>query len=1051
MTVVEVDAKAIPDELKERDQWLLWDAGHDTPRQPHWDGDFYGISWSDPDDWHSFEEAVEAAEQTESWGIGYVMAQDNDAHARGLYSCLDLDGCLDPEPDEPKPKNWLPSLADFIDDGAYIEVSPSGDGLHIPLVGQDAPDWWSDSHFSAEEHEGVEYLTNKFVTFTGDTLHDDYNTVASTDPTDFLFRSYTELNGENPRVEPSDAAREHSHDGDELSKEQIEDALSHINSSCAYPQWRDIGFAIHDWDSSSTGKSVFESWSRGSGWDEQSQRYVDSIWQNASQGDGVTVGTLIHHATENGWTPPNSGGTTAFPDDHDRRDSNSGSEDSDEETDSESPDWGYVRHMYEDYGNQEGRLAAANALDDMTSWMFVLESETLWVYDDESGFFNPWGEQHVSQVLERELGAHHSTAERDQVVAKIQARHQTHREDLNAGAQDGMWLCVGNGVVNLEDGTKKEHSPKYRFTRGLQWDYEPAKADPDPVLEFLDEVTKREADRDTILDHLAHGLMPGHPYRAFVMTYGPGSNGKTKVGKLIQGFVGEDNAASVELQDLSGDDNFATGALPGAFVNVGDDISVSEIRDASLLKSLTGDGTMRANEKHEKMFDFKNEAAMFFSANEPPRFSEDSDAIADRLYPIEMPYRFVDDNEYNPDNPQHKRKVPGIAESLLDDEQAMQGLLLLCIKHAQELIESKGQYSMPEGPRERRQLYEAASDPIKRFALNHLDHGTGDDLIIKEDAWAVYREMCEADNERVASEDVFKEQVSKLATMDVESTRTRNMTPGDDRDRCWRYVSFNDEAREIMPPRLQERYFGDDDESPEAATEDAEDVAYGADTIASCAHTLTGYVTVTAKVLAANDIGETGVKLVLEDKSGAIDMVAWDEDTADILREHEGETIVVKNAEVSEYDGTRQLSVADGVTAVDTIQQGVGHTTTDDEAGANTLSSSQTAATDGGADSEADQDEEDDVSNQDEAEDSGFDRADSQLVDVPTDAVGPNAHAKRIAQYVTEKSPTPEPVLKATLSTDIGLLTPDEFETGLAYGLENGLLQQEDNKIAPAE
>jgi putative DNA primase/helicase len=80
----------------------------------------------------------------------------------------------------------LPSLESFINADAYIERSPSGDGLHIPLVGQEAPDWWTDSHFSADEHEGVEWLTHKFCTFTGDRLGDQDDGVAAVDPTQFL-------------------------------------------------------------------------------------------------------------------------------------------------------------------------------------------------------------------------------------------------------------------------------------------------------------------------------------------------------------------------------------------------------------------------------------------------------------------------------------------------------------------------------------------------------------------------------------------------------------------------------------------------------------------------------------------------------------------------------------------------------------------------------------------------------------------------------------------------------------------------------------------------
>ena len=130
-----IDLDAIPDELQDRDQWLLWDSSSDTPRRPHWAGNT-SISWSDPDDWHSFEEAVETAKKRDSWGIGYVMALDNDDHARGLYGCLDLDGVI---AEVGGPKEWLPSLEDFLNDHAYAEYSASGEGIHIPLVGQQAP------------------------------------------------------------------------------------------------------------------------------------------------------------------------------------------------------------------------------------------------------------------------------------------------------------------------------------------------------------------------------------------------------------------------------------------------------------------------------------------------------------------------------------------------------------------------------------------------------------------------------------------------------------------------------------------------------------------------------------------------------------------------------------------------------------------------------------------------------------------------------------------------------------------------------------------------
>jgi len=298
--------EAIPDEFKERDQWLLWDSSNDTPRQPHWKGDF-GISWSDPDDWHSFEEAVAAAESRESWGIGYVMAADNDAYTPGVYGCIDIDRGID---ENGELKDWVPDLSPFTDALTYIEYSPSGNGLHIPIVGSDEPDWWSDSQI--DEHEGVDVLTNKFCTFTADMHPNSGSSVAGVDPTSWLFEAYQNVRGESPRLsDPAGATS--SYDGDEyLEHSDVKDALDNIDPDLEHTEWVKIGYAVHDFDDGSRGKSLFESWSKqGTKWDENAQRTIDTIWSKADSGNGVTLGTLIHHAKKGGWSPPNPKGSTS--------------------------------------------------------------------------------------------------------------------------------------------------------------------------------------------------------------------------------------------------------------------------------------------------------------------------------------------------------------------------------------------------------------------------------------------------------------------------------------------------------------------------------------------------------------------------------------------------------------------------------------------------------------------------------------------------------------------------------------------------------------------
>lgn len=884
---------AIPDQFKEREKWLLWDASSDSPRRPHWRGD-YTVSWNNSSDWQSFEAAIDAARERDTWGIGYVFTPGDPEYL------VDIDGPYD---DTSEPQEWFPGIDHFAGAGAYMEWSPSGNGIHIPVEGT-PPDEWADSEVAPDVHQGVDVLTNKFCTFTGDTLETAGSTVTDVDAAPFLFECYRNLRGEPWFT--TNTGESSQYDGDEwLDDDDVRDALDAINPDHPHNEWVKLGYAVHDYDNGSTGKSMFESWSqRGQKWDAGAQRSIDAIWNSGGSGTGVTVATLVHTAKQNGWEVTSRDANPTF------RGGEGGSSSIDA-----AGNWEDVRTAYQAQTDKVARVAATDTLEAATDWMYVTDSDNLWVYDSDQGFFKSWGEQTAHRILERELHANYTQNEAKEILGRLKARNQTRRKELNAKTRDTPLLCVGNGVVDLETGDRHDHSPDYKFTRGLAWDYDPERANPAPVRDFLDDVTKREADRDTVLDHLAHGLMPGHPYRAFVMMYGPGSNGKTRVGKLIRGFVGEDNAASVELQDLTGDDSFATGALPGAFVNIGDDISVGEIRDTSIVKSLTGDGTVRANEKYEKQYEFENEAAMFFSANEPPRIREQTDAISDRLYPIEMPYRFVD----NPTGSGEKAKVPGIAEELLNDDAAMRGLLVLAVTHAQDVINRNGQYAMPEGPAERREMYESASDPIKRFAIEHLTEADSDSVVLKADAYSLYTEMCNREGERAASEDVFKRKVGEMATLGVESARTRKLTPGENRERAWRYVEFAESATDLMSPKLRERYAetvvpGEDTATP-----------LGATPLATTAEEPTGYATVSVDVLRVETPdGDTtpALKATVKDETTAIDVVAWD--NPDALTPDE--TVLIENAEVAEYQGQTQLQIRDAVTEITPIQSGVAHT-----------------------------------------------------------------------------------------------------------------------------
>jgi len=119
---------AIPPDLRERDQWVVWRyekrAGRRTkiPYDPRSGGN---ASAADPETWTAFDVAWETFQQTRRYdGLAYVFSVDDP------FCGFDLDDCLD----EGGQLLWGADLLETLD--SYCEISPSGRGLKLIVCGK---------------------------------------------------------------------------------------------------------------------------------------------------------------------------------------------------------------------------------------------------------------------------------------------------------------------------------------------------------------------------------------------------------------------------------------------------------------------------------------------------------------------------------------------------------------------------------------------------------------------------------------------------------------------------------------------------------------------------------------------------------------------------------------------------------------------------------------------------------------------------------------------------------------------------------------------------
>lgn len=119
----------VPDDLAERDQWVLWRlemvGGRETKIPYSARG--HRASSTNSDDWAEFQKAMVLwRRQPERYaGVGFVFAPTDPFVGVDLDDCLDEAGALKP---------WARGIVERFGD-TYIEISPSGRGLKIWAIG----------------------------------------------------------------------------------------------------------------------------------------------------------------------------------------------------------------------------------------------------------------------------------------------------------------------------------------------------------------------------------------------------------------------------------------------------------------------------------------------------------------------------------------------------------------------------------------------------------------------------------------------------------------------------------------------------------------------------------------------------------------------------------------------------------------------------------------------------------------------------------------------------------------------------------------------------
>lgn len=566
---VEVLSENIPQLLKDLPRWIMWRwvMREGLPTKPPFSAKTGKKADNTSDaDWCTFEEAMTALQTGKYSGIGFVPA------GRDELVAWDLDRCLDVKTGDIKP--WAKSLIDSL--GSYTEVTPSGNGLRVLVLGdvpKDGKKRGKLASFVAGKEGVVECYKNKhYITITGIKY---FGTPADIRRVDNLEEIWKEIfeKPDNPEVS-------------KLSKNQKAKKLYQGHWDGDYPSQSEADLALCRYLADFTlGDAVkIDHLFRAS-------KLMRAKWDNVHV-EGKTYGTTTIEIALASYKRPHSLTDTG---DAKRFAGLVG-----DRVRYCSGNW----YVWNDKRLEEDSLYRIYLLmDDLVNAVKKQAAECEFP-DQAKELYNH------ARSLE-------SKARTEAVLSLAKAREPLPIKVDELDANPHLLNCV-NGTI--DSGLLRGHEFGDLITRISPVEYN-EKADCDVWSKFLEDTFSGDREMIDFMARSAGYTMTGftHEQKLFFL-YGLGSNGKSVFVETIMAVLG-DYARVIPTDVLmAGKDQHPTGLtdLRGTRMAVASEVEDGRRWNEQLIKSITGDGKIVARRMHQDFFEFESRAKLWVMGNHKP-------------------------------------------------------------------------------------------------------------------------------------------------------------------------------------------------------------------------------------------------------------------------------------------------------------------------------------------------------------------------------------------------------------------------------------------------
>lgn len=313
-------------------------------------------------------------------------------------------------------------------------------------------------------------------------------------------------------------------------------------------------------------------------------------------------------------------------------------------------------------------------------------------------------------------------------------------------------IVVENGLLDIETGELREHTPYEIYTNKFNFAYDP-EASLTPTFKTYLETTFKDVEYqiDIIQEFFGYCLSSHYRFAVFLLLLGEGGNGKGVLLNVLTSFIGKENTSGLSLQEICSNDKFALADLFQKKINVCGDISKAKIPNSDNIKKITGRDILRVQFKYGQPFTMYNTAKIINACNEMPKINDETKGFFDRLLIIDFPNSFRDTENDNKN-----------LEAECTTPESLSGILTWAIQGYQRLMKN-GKFSHSKSLDQKIEQYQKKVDPLEFYIDKCITENTGGfiktDLLYKD-----YVEFAKENDLKIFTGKTFKTKFLEACT-----------------------------------------------------------------------------------------------------------------------------------------------------------------------------------------------------------------------------------------------------------------------------------------------